>query len=113
MLCTFIKPDGSKCTANAMHGSKFCCFHNPDVSEEEKNNIRSEAGSISTAVRQEFIEYPLPEMKLENNEDVALLMADTINNMRAGKISRRLGASFTYMAFVLLLALNNTGNNTE
>jgi len=102
MKCTYKKPDGSGCNAKAMHNSQYCVFHNPDISDEERFSIRSEAHHAS---KPEFIETPLPEMKMNNLRDVANELADTINQVRARKISQKSGTSIAYMSFVLYMIM--------
>jgi hypothetical protein len=113
MKCTFKKPDGSVCNAKAMHNSNYCVFHNPDISDEERFSIRSEAHKPA---KPEFIEIPLPEMKMDNLRDVANVLADSINQVRARKISQKSGTSIAYMTFVLYMIMKEAKaeeNNDE
>ena len=87
-----------------MKGSDFCYRHNPDICEEEKLNASSKGGS--KGLKPEFIETPLPEMKLEKMQDVVTLLADTINNVRAGKISTKSGSTIGYLAFIMMMAMD-------
>jgi hypothetical protein len=102
--CQFIKNDSSKCTSFAMKGSDFCYRHNPDISDDDKLNASSKGGKKSA--KPEFIETPLPEMKLEKMGDVVTLLADTINNVRAGKISTKSGSTIGYLAFIMMMAMD-------
>jgi hypothetical protein len=102
--CKFIKKDSAKCTSFAMSGSDYCYRHNPDVSEENKHNASSEGGK--QCKEPQFIETPLPEMKVENMQDVVNLLADTINNVRTGKISTKSGTAIGYLSFILMQAMD-------
>ena len=94
MECIQIKKDGSRCTVNAMQNSKYCVFHNPDITDEERFRIRAEARkqnspSLTKLERGLGGEESLPEMKIEKYQDIVTMLADTINNVRAGKISQK------------------------
>ena len=102
--CNFIKDDLAKCTSFAMNRSDFCYRHNPDISEEDKINASSLGGKANS--QPEFIETPFPEMKIENYQDVVSILADTINNVRSGKISQKSGSTIGYLSFIMLLAMD-------
>ena len=102
MQCSYIKPDNTQCTANAMHNSDYCCFHNPDIPEEEKNLIRAKGGHAN----EQYIETPLPPIKIEKMADVVTVLADSINQVRAGRISQKAGGTLAYMSFILLMAMD-------
>jgi len=102
MKCTFKKNDGTACTAYAMHGSEYCVFHNPDISDKERFSVRSAAHQTS---KPEFIETSLPEMKMNNLRDVANMLSDSINQVRTHKISEKAGTSIAYMSFVLYMIM--------
>jgi hypothetical protein len=94
-----------------MKGSDFCYRHNPDISDDDKLNASSKGGKRATAP--EFIETPLPEIKIEKMQDVVTLLADTINNVRAGKISQKSGTSIGYLAFIMMMAMDKAKEEKE
>ncbi len=116
MKCTFKKPDGTKCTANAMHNSKYCCFHNPEIPDNEKKLIRSKGGSNSHpslsgvypagSGREGGWEGEVPPMKMENMRDIVSVLADTINNVRTGKISQKSGSTIAYLSYIIHMAMD-------
>ena len=111
MKCKKFKSDGTQCKANAVFSSDFCWYHNPDIPEEIKRSVSSKGGKANS--QPEFIETPLPEIKIEKMQGLAVLLSDTINNMRTGKISQKSGSSFAYLSFILLLVLDKALKEKE
>lgn len=109
--CRFIKPDKTKCTSFAMNDSNYCYRHNPDIPDEDKINASSKGGKSNA--EPEFIETPLPEIKIKKLDDLVCLLEDTINNMRAGKISQKFGSSFGYLSFILLMVMEKAEKQNE
>jgi len=100
MKCEFIKPDGTKCEAHAIKDSEFCYFHNPDISDEEKREAQSNGGKTKALTLKE----PLPELVLAEPADAVLLIADTINRVRAGTLDIRTANCLGFLADKLLKA---------
>ena len=100
MKCEFIKPDGTKCEANAIKDSKFCYFHNPDISDEEKRKAQSNGGKTKALTLKE----PLPELVLAEPADAVLLIADTISRVRAGTLDIRTANCLGFLSDKLLKA---------
>ena len=109
--CKHTKRDSTKCTSFAMKGSDFCYRHNPDISDDDKLNASSKGGK--TTLQDDFIQTPLPEIKIQKIQDVVTLLADTINNMRSGKISQKSGTSIGYLSFILLMAMDKAKAEKE
>lgn len=111
MKCSFIKSDNTQCKANAVFNSAFCWYHNPDIPDEVKRAVSSKGGKANS--EPQFIESPLPEIKIENMQGLAVLLNDTINNMRTGKISQKSGSAYGYLSFILLLVLEKALKEKE
>lgn len=109
MKCEFIKPDGQKCEAYAVKGTSFCYFHNPDISDEEKREAQTNGG----ANRALTLKEPLPAMPIANQDDAVLLVADTINRVRAGKLDIRTANCLGFLADKLLKALEASQTNDK
>jgi len=107
MKCEFIKPDGQNCEAYAVKGTGFCYFHNPDISDEEKKEAQTNGG----ANRALTLKEPLPAMPITNQDDAVLLVADTINRVRAGKLDIRTANCLGFLADKLLKALEASQTN--
>lgn len=101
MKCKQTKGNGEQCNANAMSESDYCYLHNPDISEEEKKEAQTRGGSNRALT----IKEPLPEMPLAKTQDAVLLLADTINKVRAGKMDTRIATTLGYLAGNLIKAL--------
>ena len=100
MKCEFIKPDGTKCEAHAIKDSKFCYFHNPDISDEEKREAQSNGGKTKALTLKE----PLPALPLKMPDDAVLLVADTISRVRAGTLDIRTANCLGFLSDKLLKA---------
>jgi len=100
MKCEHIKPDGQKCEAHAVKDSEFCYFHNPDISDEEKREAQSNGGKTKALTIQE----PLPAIALATPDHAVLLIADTINRVRAGKLDIRTANCLGFLSDKLLKA---------
>ena len=109
MQCSFIKPDGTQCNANAMSGAEYCYTHNPDISDEEKREAKQRGG----ANRALTLKEPLPVLPIANQDDAVLLVADTINRVRAGKLDIRTANCLGFLADKLLKALEASQTNDK
>ena len=109
MKCEFIKPDGQNCEAYAVKGTGFCYFHNPDISDEEKKEAQTNGG----ANRALTLKEPLPVLPIANQDDAVLLVADTINRVRAGKLDIRTANCLGFLADKLLKALEASQTNDK
>jgi len=100
MKCEFIKDNGEKCEAHAIKDSEFCYFHNPDISDEEKREARSNGGKTKALTLKE----PLPALALVKPADTILLIADTIRRVRAGTLDIRTANCLGFLSDKLLKA---------
>ena len=100
MQCSFIKPDGTQCNANAMSGLDFCYTHNPDISDEEKREAKQRGGQNRAVA----ISEPLPPLAIAEPNDAVLLIVDTINRVRAGELDIRVANCLGFLTDKLLKA---------
>lgn len=98
MKCEFIKADGLKCKANAMINSSYCWYHSPVVTEEEKKLVSSNGGRANTCE----VFAPLTPLSIDKMQDVPAFLIDTIQNLRNGSISVRLGTALGYLSNMLI-----------
>ncbi len=97
--CKFIKSNGKRCGAWAMTDSDFCFTHDPNKKEER-------ALAISKGGKSPKKNYnPLPPVELSDNKSVANLLAQTINEVRAGEIDLRVANCIGYLSGHLIKAL--------
>lgn len=101
MKCKATKEDGEQCNANAMNGSDFCYTHNPDISDEEKKEAQARGGQN----RALMIDNPLPEIPVAKADDVVLLLADTVNQVRTGKMNVKIANCLGTLSGQLIKAL--------
>jgi hypothetical protein len=100
MKCKFIKPDGEQCNANAMSELDYCYTHNPDISDEEKREAKQRGGQARALT----ISNPLPPLPIAKPDDAVLLIADTINRVRAGTLDIRIANCLGFLSDKLLRA---------
>lgn len=100
MQCSFIKPDGTQCNANAMSGLDYCYTHNPDISDEEKREARQRGGQNRAVA----VSEPLPPLAIAEPNDAVLLIVDTINRVRAGELDIRVANCLGFLTDKLLKA---------
>ena len=99
-LCHGVKQDGSRCEVAALPGSDFCFFHDPSKAGE-----RREAQSLGGRQnRMRTLDATAPDVRVENCQDVVLLLSQTINQVRKGQIDPRVANAVGYLANVLIRA---------
>lgn len=101
MQCKYTKPDGEQCKAHAIKGEEYCFRHSKDVSDEEKRIASQKGGENRKQIHQE----PLPPLSLSEPNHVAILLADTINQVRAGTMDLRTANCIGFLSSHLTRAL--------
>jgi len=99
--CKHIKDDGTACGAFSMAGQEYCYLHNPDISDSEKKQGQTRGGANRALV----ITEPMPAMTLTTPKDAVLLIAETINQVRAGQLDIRVANCLGVLAGHFLKAL--------
>lgn len=99
-ICEGIKSDGSRCKAAPLADSDFCYFHDPSIAAQ-----RREAQSLGGhGNRLKTLDPDVPDVKLENSEDTAELLSQTINQVRKGLISPQVANSVGYLTGIAMKA---------
>jgi hypothetical protein len=99
--CRAVKSDGSRCQAAVLPGADFCFFHDPTKAE-----ARREAQSLGGRQnRMKTLDETAPDVKVEDCQDVAKLISETINQVRKGQIDPRVANAVGYLANVLIRAV--------
>lgn len=101
MKCNHKKENGEQCNGNAMIDNEYCYMHNPDISEEEKKEAKARGGSN----RAVLVKEPLTEIHIQKMPDIALLIVDTINRVRAGEMDIRVANCLGFLSDKLIKAL--------
>jgi len=99
--CLAMKPDGSRCQAAALPGSDLCFFHDP-ARAEERRDAQALGGRQN---RMKTLDASAPDIRVEDCEDVVMLISDTINQVRKGQIDPRVANAVGYLANVLIRAV--------
>jgi hypothetical protein len=81
MKCQFIKPDGTKCNANAMAGSNYCFNHNPATQKEK--HLAVVKGGLAP---KKFFLKNQGEVSLKTAGDAKNFLAKVINAVWVGEI---------------------------
>lgn len=100
MKCGYLKDNGEQCNANAMGESKFCYFHNPDISDEAKRETQTKGGANRALV----VTQPLPTIPLAVPNDAIILITDTISRVRAGELDIKTANCIGFLTDKLLKA---------
>ncbi len=98
--CDFTKDTGERCRAKPLVDLKYCFFHDPDKSEEQKM-ARQKGGY---ARRSPTLPKNIPEFELRVAEDVVRLLSITINQVRRGEIDPRVANAVGYLSGIILKA---------
>jgi len=108
MKCKKRKVNGGQCNSSAMSGSDFCYFHNPAISAEEKRGAQARGG----AGRAKMLKVLLPEIKIKKVSDITILLVDTINQVRAGKMDVKMANCMGFLSDKLTKTME-VGNLAE
>ena len=84
-----------------MRNSQFCFHHNPDISDQEKKAAQTKGGKANKAT----VERPVPAKSIKTTQDVTVLLAGLINDIRAGEIDIRIANCIGYLSGHLLKAM--------
>src|SRR3989338_6820943 len=104
MMCIFIKENKKRCGANPMIKSRFCFYHNPEVSQEEKLEAQIRGGMANKV----GVKEPLPIIRVQNTKDVVSLLEDTISRVRNGSLDLKIANTIGYLSGHLLKALETS-----
>jgi len=83
-----------------MSGLDHCYMHNPDISDEEKREAKQRGGQARALT----IANPLPVLPINEPNDAVLLIADTINRVRAGELDIKTANCLGFLSDKLLRA---------
>ena len=84
-----------------MRNSQFCFHHNPDIPDQEKRASQTRGGRANRAK----VEKTAPEISIKTTQDVTVLLAGIINDIRADKIDIRIANCIGYLSGHLLKAM--------
>ncbi len=100
-FCAYVRPDGKQCGARRTLGSRYCYFHDPSKSVERTAARR--AGGLKNKIA--VLPANTPDLRLASPQDVAALVAGTINQVRRGEIDPKVANSIACLTAMLLRAI--------
>lgn len=101
MKCKAKNKQGKQCGAYAMSGNEYCYLHNPNITDKEKRAVKVKGGQANRAI----ITKPLPPIEIKAPQDVVGLLANTINQVRAGGLDVRIANCIGVLSGHLIKAL--------
>lgn len=99
--CRWVKADGTPCQANALLGSDYCFFHDPDKAGEREAAQRA-GGRVGKVAA---LPPDTPDASLSSMADVVTFLGRTINQVRRGELDPKVANAVGYLAATLLRAL--------
>jgi hypothetical protein len=99
--CQDRKPDGSPCRATPLTGSAYCWFHAPERAEQRREAQR--AGARTANARPD--PAPVEDLPLRSVADVAVLLAEAVNAVRAGRMEPKVANAVAVLTAQLMNAL--------
>ncbi|MBP9782142.1 MAG: hypothetical protein KBC50_00185 [Candidatus Pacebacteria bacterium] len=101
MKCKHVKPNKSKCKANAMVGKDCCFMHNPDT--RKKLLEASRKGGKSN--KRERRKLRILKTRLKTPEGIRKLLEETVVQLNDGKIDEKTANTVAYLSSNLMKAL--------
>jgi len=95
-FCTANTKEGKACTAQSMHGAKFCYRHNPNIKEADKLQA-----SINGGKRKNVLTNASP-VTLRNIDSIVSLIENNINSVRTGELDPKVSNAVVQNLGVLL-----------
>lgn len=102
--CKKLKRDGRKCRGMAMEGSRYCFFHNP-AAKNARTAAQQRGGRVNRAA---VLPADTADVRLESSGDIAILLAETINQVRKGKVAPKVASTIGYLASSLTKVMEAT-----
>jgi hypothetical protein len=101
--CSARRADGSPCAATAMAGHEHCMFHNPEMSEQRASGRRQ--GGAARSQPRAVLNPDETMQRVRTIGDLRDLLADTINDVRTGRLDPRVANTVGYLSSVLVRVL--------
>jgi hypothetical protein len=95
--CEGTTKNSQRCRGIAMQGSRYCFFHNP-ATEKARKAAQQRGGRANRAA---VLPVDVADVRLETPRDIAILFAQTINQVRKGQIAPKVAGTIGYLAFSL------------
>jgi hypothetical protein len=102
--CEKLKSNGQRCRAMAVTGSQHCFFHDPSAAEARKAAQREGGQANGPAV----LPADAADVPLHSGKDVVAFLAETINQVRKGRVAPKVASTVGYLTGLLMKALETT-----
>lgn len=97
--CKQTLDDGQQCGAYSLKDKDFCFSHDPESREKKLEAVRK--GGLAKEI---VIDTPLATIAVNTPKDVVMLLAQTINEVRAGTLDPRIANTIGYLTGHLIRA---------
>jgi hypothetical protein len=101
--CHYRHPNQSRCRTYAVHGSKFCYFH--DEQCRAKRDAARQAGGRARSRKITVLSPTTADQPLDTAGDVLAMLAATANQVRRGEIDPKIANNVGYLCCVALMAM--------
>lgn len=104
--CKAIRKDGGRCQAQAGAGSEYCFFHD-EARKAEARAAQARGGQQKARlVLDPDALAPWRQLgAVPSSDEVLLLLADTIDHVRTGRLDPKIANSVGYLVGIMLRAL--------
>jgi hypothetical protein len=104
--CKAIRRDGQACTAKAQTDRDFCFFHDSDKADRVKAAQSKGGSKVATIAVEDLKQWrDVTVLKSPTSADIVNLIADTIDEVKSGKIDTKVATAVGYLSGVMLKAL--------
>jgi hypothetical protein len=101
--CSHRKPDGTRCRAHALHGSRSCFFH--DLATRAGHRAATVAGGRERSRPAATLAPDAPDLALKSVANVVVALGLTVNQVRTGRLGVNVGNCLGQLLQVLLKAI--------
>jgi hypothetical protein len=102
--CKETRRDGQRCQAMAMEGSRYCFFHNP-ATQKPRRAAQQRGGQANGP---KVLPAEAANLPLDSGKEVAVFLAETINQVRKGQVSPKIASTVGYLTGLLMKALETS-----
>lgn len=109
--CKATRRDGQPCTAQARDGRAFCFFHDPDKTAQARE-AQAKGGSKKLTLKPQDVKPwrgqatgDVTVMKSPTPADLVNLLADTIDEVKTGKVDPKVANATGYLVGIMVRVL--------
>jgi hypothetical protein len=106
MACQHVHANGKRCRAPTKAEAEWCFYHDPARAHDRARE--SSAGGKARKRPEITLPTETPDLPLKSVGDVVVLLGETLNAVRKGKMEAKVGNAIGQLAGVLLRALEGS-----